>query len=86
MSTEARLLNRDGDRGGRGQESEGSTVDTTRKRPERLWTTARTMEVLRWCPLTIVHCAIAISTAMLGSHKDSVCCTAVEEQPEAKEV
>ena len=33
------------------------------------------------------HCAIAVSTAVLGqSHKDNVRCTAVEEQPEAKEV
>ena len=48
------------------------------------------MEVLKRCPLTIVqrlvHCAIAVSTAVLGSHKDNVRCTAVEEQPEAKEV
>ena len=50
------------------------------------------MEVLRWCPLAIaqrlVHFAIAVSTAVLGqSHKpDNVCCTAVEEQLEAKEV
>ena len=48
-------------------------------------------EVLRRCPLAIaqrlVHCAIAVSTAVLGqSHKDNVRCTAVEEQPEAKEV
>ena len=35
----------------------------------------------------LVHCAIAVSTAVLGqSHKDSGRCTAVEEQPEAKEV
>ena len=49
------------------------------------------MEVLRRCPLAIaqqlVHYAIAVSTAVLGqSHKDNVHCTAVEEQPEAKEV
>ena len=74
-----------------GARSVGSTADTARKRPERPWTAARTMEVLRWCPLAIaqrlVHCAIAVSTAMLGqSHKDNVRCTAVEEQPEAKEV
>ena len=54
-------------------------------------TAARTMEVLRRCPLAIaqrlVHCAIAVSTAVLGqSHKDNVRCTAVEEQPEAEEV
>ena len=49
------------------------------------------MEVLRRCSLAIaqrlVHCAIAVSTAVLGqSHKDNVRCTAVEERPEAKEV
>ena len=43
------------------------------------------MEVLRPCPLAIaqrlVHCAIAVSTAVLGqSHKDNVRCTAVDEQ------
>ena len=77
--------------GGRGRESEGSTADTAHKRPEKLWTAARTMEVLGRCPLAIaqqlVHCAIAVSTAVLGqSHKDNVRCTAVEEQLEAKEV
>ena len=94
LSTETRWLIRDGDRGegrGGGRKSEGSTADTARKRPERPWTAARTMEVLRRCPLTIaqrlVHCAITVSTAVLGqSHKDNVRCTAVEEQPEAKEV
>ena len=49
------------------------------------------MEVLKPCPLAIaqrlVHCAVAVSTAVLGeSHKDNVRCTAVEEQPEAKEI
>ena len=35
----------------------------------------------------LVHCAIAVSTAMLGqSYKVNVRCIAVEEQPEAKEV
>ena len=47
----------------------GSTAGTARKRPERPWTAARTMEVLRRCPLAIaqrlVHCAIALSTAVL---------------------
>ena len=62
---------------GRGRQSEGSTPETARKRPERPWTAARTMEVLRRCPLAIaqrlMHCAIAISTALLGqSHKDNV--------------
>ena len=69
-STEARWLIRDGNRGGRGRKSEGSTAGTARKRPERPWTAARTMEVLRRCPLAIaqrlVHCAIAVSTAVLG--------------------
>ena len=73
--------------GGGGGESEGSKVDTARKRPERPWTAARTTEVLRRCPLAIaqrlMHCAIAVSTAVLGqSQKDNVRCTAVE----AKEV
>ena len=58
---------------------------------ERPWTAARTMEVLRRCPFAIaqrlVHCAIAVSTAVLGQgHKDNVRCTDVEGQPEAKEV
>ena len=69
-STEARWLIRDGDRVGRERKSEGSTADTARKRPERPWTAARTMEVLRRCPLAIaqrlVHRAIAVSTAVLG--------------------
>ena len=70
---------------GRGPKSEGSTAETARKRPERPWTPARTMEVLRRCPLAIVQrlvdCAIAVSTAVLGqSHKDNVRCTAVDEQ------
>ena len=68
-STEARWPIRDGDRVGRGRENEGSTAETVRKRPERPWTAARTMEVLRRCPLAIaqrlVHCAIAVSTAVL---------------------
>ena len=93
-STEARWLIRDGDGGGGGgggRKSEGSKVDTARKRPERPWTAARTTEVLRRCPLAIaqrlMHCAIAVSTAVLGqSQKDNVRCTAVEEQLEAKEV
>ena len=60
-------------------------AETARKRRERPWTAARTMEVLRRCPLAIaqrlVHCAIAVSTAVLGqSHKDNVRCTAIDEQ------
>ena len=53
-----------------GERVKGSTAETARKRPERPWTAARTMEVLRRCPLAIaqrlVHCAIAVSTAVLG--------------------
>ena len=84
-STEARWPIRDGDRVGRGQQSEGSTAETARKRPDRPWTAARTMEVLGRCPLAIaqrlVHRAIAVSTAVLGqSHKDNVRCTAVDQQ------
>ena len=77
---------------GGGRKSEGSTADTARKRPERPWTSARTMEVFKAvCPLAIaqrlVHCVTAVSTAVLGqSHKDNARCTAVEEQLEAKEV
>ena len=68
-STEARRPVMDGDRVGRGRQSEGSTAETARKRPERPWTASRRMEVLRRCPLAIVqrlvHCAIAVSTAVL---------------------
>ena len=66
-SGEARWLIRDGDRVGRGWKSKGSTADAAQKRPERPWTAARTMEVLRRCPLAIaqrqwlVHCAVAVS-------------------------
>ena len=83
-SIEARLLIRDGDRVGRGRESEGQ------KRPERPWTATRTVEMLQQCPFAIaqqlVHRTVAVSTAVLGSHKDNVCCTVVEKQPEVKEV
>ena len=73
MLTEARLLITDwvggGGGGGGERESEGSTTDTARKRPERPWTAAQTMEVLRRCALRLVHCAVAV---------DNVRCTAVE--------
>ena len=83
------MLIRDGDGGGGG--GGGRVKATARKSPDKPWTAARTMEVLRRCPLAIdqrlVHCATAVSTAVFGqSHKDNVRCTAVEEQPEAKEV
>ena len=68
-STEAGWPIRDGDRVGKRARVIGSTAETARKRPERPWTAARTMEVLRRCPLAIaqrlVHCAIALSTAVL---------------------
>ena len=47
------LLIRDGDIGEEGERMK--TADTTRKRPERLWTAAKTMEVLRRCPLAIAQ-------------------------------
>ena len=60
LDTEARWLIRDGGGGrGGGRKSEGSTVDTARKRPERPWTAARTMEVLRRCPLAIAQRLVA---------------------------
>ena len=53
-STEARWLIRDGDKVGRGRQSEGSTAETRRrKRPERPWTAART--AMEGGPL---HCAL----------------------------
>ena len=71
---------RGGGRGG-GRKSEGSTADTARKRPDRQWTAARTMKVLRRCPLAIVqrlvHRATAVSTAV-QSHKDNVRCTVLQ--------
>ena len=69
-STEARWLIRDGDSGGGGG---GGRVKARPRIPpekdQRPWTAARTMEVLRRCPLAIaqrlVHCATAVSTAVL---------------------
>ena len=85
------MLIRDGDRGEEGERVKARPRIPPEKRPERPWTAAKTMEVLRRCPLAIaqrlVHCAVAVSTAVLGqSHKDNVRCTAVGEQPEAKEI
>ena len=90
-SIEAKWLVRGRGGGGVERKSEEPTADTVRKRPERPWTAPRTMEVLRRCSLAVaqrlVHCAIAVPTAVLGqSHKDNVRCTAAEEQLEAKEV
>ena len=72
----------------------GSIAETARKRAERPWTAARTMEVLRRCPLAIaqrlVHCAIALSTAVLDRvTKTMSVAPAVDEQLgqlEAKDV
>ena len=79
--------------GDRGEEDERVKAQPWILPPKdwRDWTAARTMEVLRRGPLAIaqrlVHCAIAVSTAVFGqSHKDNVRCTAVEGQLEAKEV
>ena len=59
---------------GSGRQSEGSTAETVRKRPF----------------VRLVHCAIAVSTAVLGqSHKNNARCKAGDEQLgqlEAKEV
>ena len=49
-ATEARGLIRDGDMGGRGRKSEGSTADTARKRPERPWTGSK-----RWFQVVVSH-------------------------------
>ena len=60
---------------GTGTECEGDdrVKARPRKPPEkdrRPWTAARTMEVLRRCPLAIaqrlVHCATVVSTAVFG--------------------
>ena len=77
--------------GGRGRKSEGSTADTARKRPERPWTAARTMESVkavfpRHCPVTSALHNCCFNCRAGQSHRDNVHCTAVEEQPEAKEV
>ena len=74
-STEAKWLIRDGYK--RGTQGDERVKATARKRPERPWTAARTMEMLRRCPLALaqrlVHCTTAVSTAVFGqSHKDNV--------------
>ena len=71
MFTEERLLIRDRDMGVGGGGG-GGELDRAHQpgRPRRPWTAARTMEVLRRCPLAIaqqlVYYAIAVSTAVLG--------------------
>ena len=85
-STEARWLIRDGDRVGRGQKSEGSTADTARKRPERPWTAARTMEVLavspRHCPATCAlrNCCFKCCAWTESQRQCPLHGTAVDEQ------
>ena len=71
-------------------------MDTARKRPERPWTAARTMEVLkkkkkkavspRHCPATSAPRNCCFNCRAGQSHKDNVRCTAVEKQPDAKDV
>ena len=76
---------------GRGRGGLGSTADTARKRPERPWTAARTMEVFK--AVSPCHCAAtsALRNCCFNcragqSYKDNVRCTAVEEQLERREV
>ena len=67
----------------------GSTAETARKRPERPWTAARTMEVLRQLPATCALRNCSFNCCAGQSHKDNVRCTAVDEQLgqlEAKDV
>ena len=52
--------------GGGGRKSEGSTADTAQKRPERPWTAARTSALRNYRRQRLVHCAITVSTAVLG--------------------
>ena len=68
------MLIRDGDGGGGGGGGEGERVKARPRIPPEKDRRYR------------VHCAIAVSTAVLGNHRDNVLCTAVEEQLEAKEV
>ena len=68
---------RDGNRVGRGRESEGSTAETVRKRPERPWTVAKTMEVLRRCPLAIAQCTVQL---LCWTVTKTVRCSGVDEQ------
>ena len=74
------MLIKDGN-GGWG-EGGGERVKVRPRAPTRKTEEARTMEVLRRCPVAIeqqlVYYATAVSTAVLGSHKDNVRCTAVE--------
>ena len=73
-STEARWLIRDGDRG-----EEDDRVKARPRKPPEKDRRDRGPPPEQWKRL--VHCAIAVSTAVLGqSHKDNVRCTAVDQQ------
>ena len=56
--------------GGGGDERVKARPRIPPEKDRRLWTSARTKEMLRRCPLAIAqrlaHCAIAVSTAVLG--------------------
>ena len=84
MSTEARLLIRDGDLGWGGGEDERvkarPRIPPEKDRRDR---GPPPEQCYGGVPSPLVPREIAVSTA---SHKDNVRCTAVEEQPEAKEV
>ena len=68
-STEARWPIRDGDRVGRGRESDRLDRGNRPKKTGETVDRRQNKEVLRRCPLVIaqrlVHCAIAVSTAVL---------------------
>ena len=55
MSTEARLLIRNGDRGRKRKKERKLDCAPQTGRPRRPWTAARTIEVLRLCPLAIAQ-------------------------------
>ena len=71
-SREARWLIRDGDRVGRGRQSEGSTAETVRKNGETVDRRQNNGSVKAVSPR---H---SPATCALDSHKDNVRCTAVD--------
>ena len=90
-STEARLLIRDGDRGGKGMrewrlnrgycpEKTGETMDCRQNNGSVKAVSPR------HCPATSALRNCCFNCHAGQSHKDNVRCTAVEERPEAKEV
>ena len=79
------MLIRDGDRG-EGDERVKARPKKTGETVDRRQNNRSVKAVSpRHCPATsaLRNCCL---TAVQDSHKDNVCCTAVEEQPEAKEV